>query len=254
MTTTKKGIDWRLFGIIAAGCLVGALGLLPYITTMLQQHADSLKMPLPALALLSLIQPMVLCLLAAMLGLYLGPATGLDMPYLRRWLGGPQPPRRTATMVWQSVVAGLAAGGLMLLLIRVTHYESLMSNPEHPVAQPRWWAGLLASFYGGINEEIMLRLGLMTLFAWIAGRIRSTNAGHTTPAGMWVAILLAALLFGAGHLPAAMGITTLTPLLAVLIVFLNSVGGVIFGWLFWKRGLEAAIIAHFCADIVLHVL
>ena len=28
----------------------------------------------------------------------------------------------------------------------------------------------------------------------------------------------------------------------------------VFGWLYWKRGLEAAMISHFSADIVTHVL
>jgi membrane protease YdiL (CAAX protease family) len=37
-------------------------------------------------------------------------------------------------------------------------------------------------------------------------------------------------------------------------VLLNGLGGIVFGYLYWKRGLEAAMIAHFSADIVLHVL
>jgi membrane protease YdiL (CAAX protease family) len=35
---------------------------------------------------------------------------------------------------------------------------------------------------------------------------------------------------------------------------LNGLGGLAFGWLYWKRGLESAIMAHFSADIVLHVI
>jgi membrane protease YdiL (CAAX protease family) len=35
---------------------------------------------------------------------------------------------------------------------------------------------------------------------------------------------------------------------------LNGLAGVAFGWLYWKRGLESAIVAHFSADIILHVL
>lgn len=29
---------------------------------------------------------------------------------------------------------------------------------------------------------------------------------------------------------------------------------VIYGWLYWKKGLESAMIAHFSTDIVLHML
>jgi hypothetical protein len=35
---------------------------------------------------------------------------------------------------------------------------------------------------------------------------------------------------------------------------LNGVLGVAFGRLYWKKGLESAMIAHFSADIVLHVI
>ena len=30
--------------------------------------------------------------------------------------------------------------------------------------------------------------------------------------------------------------------------------GLAFGWLFWRHGLEFAMLAHFCADLVLHVV
>lgn len=34
-------------------------------------------------------------------------------------------------------------------------------------------------------------------------------------------------------------------------LLLNSIGGVVFGWLYWRRGLEHAVVAHYCADIIL---
>ncbi|MCA9910883.1 MAG: CPBP family intramembrane metalloprotease, partial [Anaerolineae bacterium] len=32
---------------------------------------------------------------------------------------------------------------------------------------------------------------------------------------------------------------------------LNGVGGVVFGWLYWRYGLEWAMIAHFAADMII---
>ncbi|MCK7526806.1 MAG: hypothetical protein MZV64_59015 [Ignavibacteriales bacterium] len=46
----------------------------------------------------------------------------------------------------------------------------------------------------------------------------------------------------------------LTPLVITRAIVLNGLAGIGFGWLYWKRGLEFAMIAHFSADIVLHVL
>ena len=119
---------------------------------------------------------------------------------------------------------------------------------------PPAWQGFLASFYGGINEEILLRLFLMTLIAWIIFKIKKTEEGKPTSIGMWLAIILASVIFGIGHLPTAMTIATLTPLLTIKVIILNAVGGIIFGWLYWKKGLESAMISHFSADIVLHVI
>jgi len=37
-------------------------------------------------------------------------------------------------------------------------------------------------------------------------------------------------------------------------VVLNGLGGICFGWLYFTYGLESAMIAHFSADIILHVI
>ncbi len=55
--------------------------------------------------------------------------------------------------------------------------------------------GLLASFYGGIAEELQLCLFLMTLVVWLVARLRKRMPGD---ASFHVAIMLAALLFGIG--------------------------------------------------------
>jgi membrane protease YdiL (CAAX protease family) len=34
---------------------------------------------------------------------------------------------------------------------------------------------------------------------------------------------------------------------------LNAIWGIVFWYLYWKKGLESSMIAHFSADIMLHV-
>jgi membrane protease YdiL (CAAX protease family) len=46
----------------------------------------------------------------------------------------------------------------------------------------------------------------------------------------------------------------ITPEVVLLALALNGIAAVSFGYLYWKRGLEAAMIAHFCADFVLYVV
>ena len=71
---------------------------------------------------------------------------------------------------------------------------------------------------------------------------------------MWVSIILASIVFGLGHLPATSAIMAITPAVVLRAILLNGVGGVVFGWLFFRKGLEFAMISHFSLDIVLHVL
>ena len=123
-----------------------------------------------------------------------------------------------------------------------------------PDAQPAAWKGFLASFYGGIVEEILLRLFLMSLLVWLGSFISKTPEGKPTIGVFWTANFLAAILFGVAHLPATATIVPLTALVITRAIVLNGLAGVAFGYLYWKRGLESAMIAHFSTDIVLHVL
>jgi membrane protease YdiL (CAAX protease family) len=78
----------------------------------------------------------------------------------------------------------------------------------------------------------------------------------TVPAAifLWIANMLAAILFGLGHLPATSMLLPLTPLVITRAIILNGLLDVAFGYLYMTRGLESAMISHFSADIVLHVL
>lgn len=93
--------------------------------------------------------------------------------------------------------------------------------------------------YGGITEEVMLRWGLMSGVAWLLAR-----AFGPRPAVFVAAALVAAVLFGAGHLPAMAQVVELTPAMAMRTVTLNALAGMVYGLLFWKRGLEAAMLTH----------
>ncbi|MFB6129741.1 MAG: CPBP family intramembrane glutamic endopeptidase, partial [Salinigranum sp.] len=114
-------------------------------------------------------------------------------------------------------------------------------------------AGLVGSLpfrmlYGGVTEELLLRWGFMTLVAWplwiAARRLSGSSAVGPSAAVMWTATVVAAVAFGVGHLPAAATIAPLTAAFAARTVALNAVVGVALGWLFWRRSIEAAMLAH----------
>jgi hypothetical protein len=47
--------------------------------------------------------------------------------------------------------------------------------------------------------------------------------------------------------------TPLTPVLIVRALVLNGIAGVVLGYLYWKNGLEAAMLGHMSAHLVMQV-
>ena len=105
--------------------------------------------------------------------------------------------------------------------------------------------------YGGVTEEVLMRWGAMTAMIWLPWRLLQKKIGLPEVAYVIGAILVTAVLFGVGHLPAtaAIGIE-LTGSVVAYIIIANSVPGILFGFLYWRYGIEAAIIAHAGAHVV----
>lgn len=105
-----------------------------------------------------------------------------------------------------------------------------------------WIASIL---YGGIIEEVTLRLFCMTLVAFLVWKLFFRKR-ETVPTGVLIAANLAtAMLFAAGHLPAtAQTFGTLTPALLLRCFLLNGAFGVVFGRLYRKYGIQYAMLGH----------
>ena len=245
--SVERPAHWRIALLLGIAGGIASMLLLPYALALLPDVARDIHIALPLFAAAQAVQSAVLVTLLAWIGLRLGYAHGLDAPWLRRWVGGSPativPPARWGT-------AALLGAGVGVVVIAIQFVLPAVFPPGQSISVPNAWQGLLASFYGGIVEETICRLLLVSLFVWIGARL----ARSTPAAGIYVAaIVFAALLFGAAHLPALAHMHAFTPAAALTVVLLNAICGCAFGWLFWHRGLEHAMLAHFCTDIVLHV-
>ena len=106
--------------------------------------------------------------------------------------------------------------------------------------------------YGGITEEVLMRWGLMTLFVWIGWRVFQKRLAKPTSICFVAAILVSSFVFGLGHLPvASLVLPQITAAVVFYVIVANSVFGLIAGYLYWKRGLESAMIAHMLCHVVL---
>jgi membrane protease YdiL (CAAX protease family) len=258
---TTKPFNWKIFFILLAASVFGVIAILPYVLELQAGTLATINLPIPLPLLLSLqvLQNAVLFAVAIFIGLVLANRIGLGLPILEAKLAGESVAARIKAILLPSILLGVAASILIIALDVFVFQPGMLAQLGSAAnalqtAQPAAWKGLLASFYGGINEEILLRLCFLTLLAWLGKFISHTPEGRPTLLVLWIANILAAILFGLGHLPATAILIPLTPLVIVRAVILNGLAGVVFGYLYWTRGLESAMLSHFSADIILHVL
>ena len=197
--------------------------------------------------------------IAVWIGLTLGPKVGLGAPGVSTWLsGGPGLGRRLRLLVVPALIGGVAVGVALAIWEPWIEDRLMPKLPESALRaeevaeQMPAWKPLLASFSAGVTEELLFRLGLMTLFVWLGAKMTRRQ-----PPGVpvfWTANLMAALLFGLSHLAnvVELGIP-ITYRIVLLVLIGNGMAGLVIGWLYWRRSFETAILAHFVADIVLKV-
>jgi membrane protease YdiL (CAAX protease family) len=221
------------------------LGVVVITVKVLPQLLGDLPLPAPlwVISLAGLAQSALLVALAAWSGVALAPKVGLRAPAFEASATA----RSIAVALRPQVRPGLVAGALGGVgLFAIGGYASPAALAE---VQQRFTLPILARvLYGGVTEEVLLRWGLMTALVWLAWRRRK---GTPRAVYFWLAIVVSAVLFGAGHLPAAaMLIGELTADVVLFVVGVNAAFGVLFGYLFWRYGLEAAMIAHATAHVV----
>jgi len=228
--------------------VLGFLGVLSILTATLPLPEELAALPPALVNVLILINPTILLLVAVAVGTWLYDKVGFKVPVISSLLNI-EPIDTKKVFVQQlkyGVSLGLLAGAAIMLVVKI--YGFFIAD-ELKILDNQMELTLLARFmYGGITEELLLRFGVMTFLVWIIFKL--TKKLNSTV--YWIAIALSTLLFAVGHFPVVFGaISEPSFTLLSYILIGNSIGGLVFGWLYWKKGLEAAIIAHAFAHVAM---
>jgi len=248
---------WRRFGPLFAAGAVGIVSIVPTIntlvTTQLANVPNPPNLPLPLITALLLIQPTLLLAGAVAAGVAFAPRLGLRSHIADRTADRtpllPALRRELPLAVPVGAASGVAMAALDSALRSVTGV-SLLTLGQQEITQLTIGGAATRLLYGGITEELLMRWGLLSFIAWGLWRIVQRDRQQPRSAIMWAAIAIVAVVFGVGHLPVASLVTPLMPLLTAQVIGINALGGIAFGWLYWRRSLEAAMIAHAAAHVV----
>jgi len=143
-----------------------------------------------------------------------------------------------------AIAAGVALPPLILLLDRLLFAGVSMERVRAFVAQPLATRIAIVS-YAGIAEELVFRVVASTLIAWIVYLVTKRQT-----AAIWIGIVVAAVLFGLAHVANLANV----PHPYLRAITLNGIAGIALGWLYWRRGLEWAVLAHLIADATMYLL
>lgn len=231
---------WKPYLTWAALGLVGVVFVAWSVDLALMSSTPGMQSLSPAaLRLVAAIQPAALVLIGTAMGVSLAHRVGF-----RSWLTARL--RNEAARFpspWLPVISGFTLGvavALADLLFFLWSEESRVESDPISLMER-----LMALTYGGISEELVMRYGLMSFIVWLG--IKVTGRDRPGPALVWSALLVVAVLFGAGHLPVMAQLAPLTLPIVLRTIVLNAAVGVLAGWLYWRRGLEAAMLAHAAA-------
>lgn len=245
----------RFLALFAVGA-VGVAASLPVVEPIVRDLLGSLEeapdLPIAAVVALSLVNPLLVVALAVAVGVALAPRVGLRS-HLADAADGFGVDRTAVARAWPLAVAvGVVVGLALVGLDAATRPLLGAAGEALSLLEGRTWVvTFVGVVYGGVAEELMLRWGLTTLLVWLAWRLGGRGVGRPTAAHFWIAIGVAAVVFGLLHLPAVSAEVALTGPVVARTVALNALGGIAFGWLFWRFSLEAAMVAHAVAHLAM---
>ncbi|MFY0671928.1 MAG: CPBP family intramembrane metalloprotease [Bacteroidia bacterium] len=195
--------------------------------------------------LLTLINPTILMTLTVVLGTVFYKKAGFKVPILESIIDSKSESANIRSIMVYGLIGGLISGVLLSAIGAI--YIPLLPSEFLEVSESFAPSVLNRLLYGGFTEEIMMRFGLMSFLVWLI-----LKALKKSDLSTWVGLLLAAILFAFGHFPVAFqAVNEPSAALLSYILIGNSIGGIIFGWLYWKKGLESAFIAHFLTHVVM---
>ncbi len=268
---TRPKFEWRLLILLCALSIPAALAIIPYSLALSAGSLENLTpqsgvspqtlfwINLVIVSLISLAQTVFFNWPLTALGMLAAKPLGLGAPIFSALLYKQPLPSGWKKGLLTGILTGILGGFVLLLLGEYVFgpliEPDLAASGVNLDVQFTALDGLLASFGAAVNEEIMLRLFLLSVLAWLGVKIFRQTSGLGFLTTLWVANLGSTLVFGLVHISNLL-ILEMPLTLAVVgsTVVMNGMIGLLFGWLYWKHGLESAMLSHFFVDIVLKVI
>ena len=261
-TSAVPGVFWKEFWCLLALAIISVtVGLVPVVTSVSAMPAGRI---LETQVIFTFVASIVFAAIIY-LGLRLSSQIRLPRaPILEALLGR----RRVLPLVLRILAPALTLGLIYLLLavFLANQLPHLLGPAPRGVKAPELLTfgppgqqrqlhlagpvGFAVALGFPLFEEIFFRLFLFTLIAWLFSRIFRSPEGKPSSTVFWMANITQALAFGLFHLPNGSTVWW-EPWFMQVLAAPQCWLGLIAGYLFWHYGLEASVLAHLTADLLL---
>lgn len=194
------------------------------------------------IVLVAMIQSLFYAFVLGTIGIYLSKKIGLwkKISY-------------TKSSFKSSIIFGII-GGLILILPDMFIFNNLSTKISGLYNVKPSINFILSSItYGGVVEEILMRLFLMSLVSLIIYKVfyRSVKINNSV---YIISNIIISVLFALGHLPNTAMTIGLNFVIVLRCILLNGIVGLMFGYVYRKHGIIYSMISHILVHVVSKII
>lgn len=257
---TKRKFSIKTWLVWSFICFIFAFTSVPFVMNLqgkrIAQTLGEMPFSIPVMMTINAGINGIMAVILSGLGLLMASRIGKGLPFIEKAINKKPIWHKTTKYIAIGMIVGLAVSA-MVIEIDALIFAQPLTNILEPTGvdlrglRPPFWQGLLAAFSAGVIEETLFRLFAMTLFMWVGHWVSSTDNKRPTLIIFVIANILAALLFALTHI-GNLSLFDVEPTTAIIIriLVLNSILALPMGWLYWRFGLETAVIGHTTTDII----
>ena len=203
------------------------------------------------MAIITILSVHVILAITVTIGLYCAPRLGFQSVVLNRVSQG----KPLVASLKPHAIPALGIGAIFAVyllsveLVTPILLEDIGAERDQTVA---FFINRLpgAVIMGGITEELLFRWGFMSLVTLVLWKLIGRDRDKPQTWLVWTGIIVAALIFVMSHLPAVLALYGSSLDIVLFTLLGNAAPAVVFGWIFWRYSIEAAMITHGFAHFV----
>ena len=228
-----------IFGVI--GGYFTALYSIEIMDSTLLEEAISQVGSVEMLILITTLQSLAYAVILGFLGRLIAKKIGLWREFTLE-----------AKPLMYTVIASVVGGALFILADVLVFASFIPPVLDSYMIKPTLNYIIATITYGGVVEEIMLRLFLMSLIALIISKLSKDKI--STDTHFVIANVISALLFAACHLPTTVQSIGISPIIIIRCFIMNGAFGILFGRMYRKYGIGYAMLTHAGVHIVSKII